>query len=154
MRRLTILTLLAATLLVSCGARPQKHMRDDALLDTIERHTIMYFTEFAEPQTGLARERSNDAGKTVTIGGSGFGMMAIIAGAERGYYPQAEGIERIGKMVGTLEELERFHGAWAHWYNADTRKPFSFSQFDDGGDLVETAFMVQGLLTARQWLKY
>ena len=129
-------------------------MSDEALLDTIERCTIKYFTDFADPATGLARERNNDRnGAIVTIGGSGFGMMAVIAGAERGYYPQQEGIDRIEKMVGSLEKFERFHGAWAHWYDADTGETFSFSQYDDGGDLVETAFMVQGLLTARQWLR-
>ena len=153
MQNKILITLAAAALLISCGPRPKQHMSDEALLDTVERCTIKYFTEFADPGTGLSHERNNDGGKIVTIGGSGFGMMAIIAGAERGYFPQAEGIERIGKMVGSLERLERFHGAWSHWYDAATARPFSFSQFDDGGDLVETAFMVQGLLTARQWLK-
>lgn len=148
------LLLSALVLLVSCAPRPVAQMSDEALLDTLERSTIKYFTEFADPATGLARERNNDAnGNIVTIGGSGFGMMAVIAGAERKYYPEAEGIERVGRMVASLERLERFHGAWAHWYDADSGNPFSFSQYDDGGDLVETAFMVQGLLTARQWLK-
>ena len=156
MRNNVLFALLAAgVLLGACGGpRPGgRHLSDEALLDTVERCTIKYFTEFADPATGLARERDNDRnGKIVTIGGSGFGMMAVIAGAERGYYPKEEGIGRVGKMVESLERLERFHGAWAHWYDADTGNPFSFSEFDDGGDLVETAFMVQGLLTARQWL--
>ena len=152
----TMILLAAAVLLpAACGPRTPRHLLgDEALLDTVERCTIKYFTDFADPATGLARERDKDMnGKIVTIGGSGFGMMAVIAGAERGYYPEAEGVERIGRMVGSLERLERFHGAWAHWYDADSGNPFSFSEFDDGGDLVETAFMVQGLLTARQWLE-
>ena len=155
MRNNVLLILAAVALLASCGPRraPRQLLSDEALLDTVERCTIKYFTDFADPATGLARERNNDRnGKIVTIGGSGFGMMAVIAGAEREYYPKAEGVQRIGRMVESLERLERFHGAWAHWYDADSGKPFSFSQFDDGGDLVETAFMVQGLLTARQWL--
>ena len=154
MNKIPFAAILLALMLVSCGPRPKAHLSDEALLDTVERYTIKYFTDFADPATGLARERNNDRnGNIVTIGGSGFGMMAVIAGAERDYYPMTEGINRVGKMVESLERLERFHGAWAHWYDADTGKPFSFSQFDDGGDLVETAFMVQGLLTARQWLK-
>ena len=153
MKNSLIAAALLAALLCSCGPRPQKQLSDDALLDTVERYTIKYFTDFADPATGLARERNNDQnGNIVTIGGSGFGMMAVIAGAEREYYPREEGVARIGKMVESLEKLERFHGAWAHWYDADTMQPFSFSQFDDGGDLVETAFMVEGLLAARQWL--
>ena len=148
--RSKVLFAIAVVLAASCA-----RLGDDALLDTVEKATIGYFTDFANPATGLARERSNDQnGDIVTIGGSGFGMMAIIAGAERGYFPREEGVARIGKMVETLEKLERFHGAWAHWYDANTLQPFSFSQFDDGGDLVETAFLVQGLLAARQWLSH
>lgn len=144
--------LLAAGLVLAACSN-HKPMDDDALLDTVEKATIGYFTDFADPATGLARERDKDQnGKIVTIGGSGFGMMAVIAGAERGYYPVAEGVQRVEKMVSSLEKLERFHGAWAHWYDADTMQPFSFSKYDDGGDLVETAFMVQGLLAARQWV--
>lgn len=140
---------------VSCGGRPRAELSDDALLDSLERLTIRYFTDYADPSTGLARERNNDTnGPIVTIGGSGFGMMAVIAGAERGYYTREYATELIGRMVTSLEGFERFHGAWAHWYNAETGQPFSFSRYDDGGDLVETAFMVQGLITARQWLQY
>ena len=148
----SLLLLAALTLVMGACASPA--LSDEALLDTVEKATIGYFTDFADPATGLARERNNDAnGHIVTIGGSGFGMMAVIAGAERAYYPAEEGVARIGKMVESLEKLERFHGAWAHWYDADSLQPFHFSEFDDGGDLVETAFLVQGLLTARQWLQ-
>lgn len=144
----------AAALICAAACTQQRQLPDDALLDVVEKATIGYFTDFADPATGLARERNNDAnGNIVTIGGSGFGLMAIIAGAERGYYSREEGVERIEKIVSSLEKLERFHGAWAHWYNADTMEPFSFSQYDDGGDLVETAFMVQGLVAARHWLE-
>ena len=144
-----------AICLLSCaGVKRHAGLSDEALLDTVERQTLKYFTEFADSATGLARERNNDQnGHIVTIGGSGFGVMALIAGAERGYYPEAESVERLGRIVTSLERLERFHGAWSHWYDADSGKPFSFSEYDDGGDLVETAFMIQGLLAARQWLK-
>ena len=146
-----IILLAALVLTGSCSLLP---LSDEELLDTVEKATIGYFTDFADRSTGLARERNNDTnGRIVTTGGSGFGMMAVIAGAERGYYSPEEGVDRIRKMVESLEKMERFHGAWAHWYDADSMQPFHFSEFDDGGDLVETAFLVQGLLTARQWLQ-
>jgi len=126
---------------------------DEALLDMTQRYTTRYFYEFAQPQTGMARERSNDPhGDIVTTGGTGFGIMALIAGAERKYVTRPETDRQLEKMISFLEKAERFHGAWAHWYDAGTGKPFSFSQYDDGGDLVETAFLMQGLLTARAWL--
>lgn len=127
---------------------------DEALLDMVQRATTRYFFEFAEPLTGMARERSNDLnGEIVTTGGTGFGIMALIAASERGYYPRKDVFTLIEKIVGFLEKAERFHGAWAHWYDARTGKPFSFSTYDDGGDLVETAFLVQGLLTAREYYR-
>ncbi len=132
----------------------RKAYRDEDLLDMTQRYTTRYFLDFAEPGTGMARERSNDVnGDIVTTGGTGFGLMAIIAGIERNYFPKEKGFEVINKIVSFLGSVERFHGAWAHWYNADTRKAFSFSKYDDGGDLVETALLMQGLLTAREYLK-
>ena len=126
---------------------------DGKLLEMVQEYTTRYFSDFAEPYTGLARERSNDVNADiVTTGGSGFGIMALIAAVERGYIGRDAAFAQFGKILSFLDEAERFHGAWAHWYDADTRKPFSFSKFDDGGDLVETAFLAQGLITLRQWL--
>lgn len=125
---------------------------DDQLLDMVQRYTTRYFYDFGHPDCGLARERSNDEhGDIVTIGGSGFGIMALVAGAERNYFPREKAKARIEKIVSFLEKADRFHGAWAHWYNGNTGKVFNFSEYDDGGDLVETAFMMEGLLTARQY---
>lgn len=127
---------------------------DEALLDMTQRYATRYFYDFAQPEAGLARERSNDVnGDIITTGGTGFGIMALIAGAERNYFSREDAYKKINKIVSFLEKAERFHGAWAHWYDANTGKVFSFSQFDDGGDLVETAFLTQGLLTAREYFR-
>lgn len=126
---------------------------DEALLDMTQRYTTRYFFDFAEPKTGMARERSNDVnGDIVTTGGTGFGIMALIAGAERNYIKRSDALNKITKIVSFLEKAERFQGAWAHWYDARTGKVFSFSKYDDGGDLVETALLMQGLLTAREYM--
>jgi hypothetical protein len=128
--------------------------KTDILLDMVQRYTTRYFSDFGEPRTGMARERSNDTnGEIVTTGGTGFGVMALVAAANRGYVTRQAACSQISKIVSFLETTERFHGAWAHWYNAQTGKPFSFSKYDDGGDLVETAFLTQGLLTARAYFK-
>jgi len=133
---------------------PVKPASDSDLLDMAQRYTTRYFYDYADPQTGMARERSNDInGNIVTTGGTGFGIMALVAGAERNYFSRSDAQKSITKIVTFLEKTERFHGAWAHWYNGNTGKAFSFSQFDDGGDLVETAFMMEGLLTAREYFR-
>jgi hypothetical protein len=124
---------------------------DDQLLDLIQQQTFKYFYDFAHPVSGLARER-NTSGDLVTTGGSGFGLMAIVAGIERGFVTRSEGVVHFEKVVGFLETCDRFHGAWPHWLNGSTGHVQPFSQKDNGADLVETAFLVQGLLTVRQYL--
>lgn len=124
---------------------------DEQLLTKIQEQTFRYFWDFAHPVSGLARER-NTSGDIVTIGGSGFGLMAIIVGIERGFISRNAGIERFKKTINFLAQAERFHGVWPHWLNGATGDAVAFSTFDDGGDLVETSFMAQGLLTVRQYL--
>ncbi|MDD3108110.1 MAG: glucoamylase family protein [Alistipes sp.] len=122
-------------------------MTDVQLQQMVQRYTLRYFWEFADPQTGLIYERSNDTRvQCVTIGGTGFGMMGLVAAVENGWLSRQEVVARLHRMTQTLEQLPRFHGAWAHWYNAGTFEPYHFSEKDNGGDLVETAFLVEGLL--------
>nr|WP_321487136.1 glucoamylase family protein [uncultured Draconibacterium sp.] len=124
---------------------------DEALLTLVQQQTFKYFWNFAHPGSGLARER-NTSGNTVTTGESGFGVMSILVGIERGFITRQQGIERLVTIVDFLTNADRFHGVWPHWLNGETGKTIPFSTNDDGGDLVETAFMMQGLLTVRQYL--
>ena len=124
---------------------------DNELLTLIQRQTFKYFYDFADPASGMARER-NTSGTTVTTGGSGFGVMALVVGMERNFITRSEGVTRLTKIIGFLETADRFHGAWSHWINGSTGKVIPFSNNDNGGDLVETAFMIQGLITMRQYL--
>ena len=124
---------------------------DEELLTLIQTQTFKYFWDFAHPASGMARER-NTSGDLVTLGGSGFGAMAILVGIQRGFITRAEGVARLEKIVGFLKTADRFHGVWPHWLDGNTGKTIPFSADDDGGDLVETALMIQGLLTVRQFL--
>jgi hypothetical protein len=124
---------------------------DDALLTLIQQKTFRYFYDFAHPSCGLARER-NTSGDIVTIGGSGFGVMALIVGMERGFITRDEGLTRLNKIIDFLETCDRFHGAWPHWLNGVTGKTHPFTSNDNGADLVETSYMIEGLITMRQYL--
>ena len=124
---------------------------DDELLTLVQQQTFRYFWDFGHPVSGLARER-NTSNETVTTGGSGFGVMAILVGIERGFISRTEGVERLQTIVDFLANADRFHGAWSHWLNGTTGKALPFSTKDNGGDLVETSYMAAGLLAARQYL--
>lgn len=124
---------------------------DSQLLDLVQRKTFTYFWEFGHPVSGLARERNNSE-DLVTAGGSGFGIMTIPIAIERGFVARNEGLERMKKIVGFLKNTaQRFHGAFPHWMNGKTGTVIPFSQKDNGADLVETSYLIAGLLTAREY---
>lgn len=125
---------------------------DNALLDTIQKRTFRYFWDFGHPVSGLARERSNGDNETVTSGGSGFGVMCIPVAIERNFITRAEGLTRMQTIVGFLKNTaQKFHGAFPHWLNGTTGAVIPFSTKDNGADLVETSYLMAGLLTARQY---
>ncbi len=139
---------------------PLKTINTDSLLDLVQYQTFQYFWQGAEPVSGMACERKHMDGiyplndsMVVTSGGSGFGLMAILVGIERGFISREQGVQRFLKILDFLETADRFHGAWPHWWNGETGKVEPFGKKDDGGDLVETAFLVQGLLTVRQYFR-
>lgn len=129
----------------------------DDLLDRVQSQTLKYFTEFAHPISGMAVERSDErhySNDVVTTGGTGFGIMAIIAGVERGFFERTKAIDQLTRIVNFLDTCDRYHGAWSHWYFGSTGKTRPFSPKDNGGDIVETAFLTQGLLAAREYFNH
>ena len=133
-------------------------MTDEQLLTSVQEAVFRYFWDFGHPVSGLTRERFYEGDRqTVTTGGSGFGLMAIIVGVERGFISRPEAAERILKILTFLDEkAARYHGAWSHWFDGTTGEPIAFDYDEFGnpimsGDLVETAFMIQGMLAVRQY---
>jgi len=126
-------------------------LTDEELLTKVQSQTFKYFYDYAHPISGMARERLGSE-NTVTTGGSGFGVMALIVGMERGFITRSQGITHLTKIISFLETADRFHGAWSHWIDGSTGHVIPFGTKDDGGDLVETAFMAQGLIAMRQYL--
>jgi len=125
---------------------------DNALLDLVQQQTFKYFWDYGHPVSGLARERSNATAETVTSGGSGFGVMAIVTAVSRGFITRTQGLTRIQTIVSFLKNTApKFHGAFSHWMNGTTGAVVPFGANDDGADLVETSYMMMGLLTARQY---
>ena len=128
-------------------------MTDEEFLDMVQRSTFRYFWVWGDPTSGVARERwaPDESDVTNTTGGGGFGVMAILVGIERGFVTREQGAERMLKIVDFLSnKIDKFHGAFPHWFNGTTGKVVNFG-VQDGGDIVETAFMIQGLLAARQY---
>ena len=127
-------------------------LSDDALLDKVQQQTFKYFWDFGHPVSGLSRERSNGDNNVVTIGGSGFGIMSIVTAINRNFITRAQGLARLQLITLFLKNTaQTLKGAYPHWMNGSTGAIIPFSQKDDGADLVETSYLVQGLLCARQY---
>lgn len=173
LKRYLIFTVFGGLLFTSCKnseedktetktaeAQQEQQISEEALLDTVQKQTLKYFWDFAEPNSGLARERYHPDGNypkddshVVTTGGTGFGLMGIVAGIERGFIPRDSAVARLNKIAGFLEKAPRFHGAWPHWLNGETGGARAFSKKDNGGDIVETSFLAQGFIVVREYLK-
>lgn len=170
--RLFIIIAAISLSLIACNEKTKKEevkdnsepelvkVTDEVLLDSVQKQTFNYFWDGAEPNSGMAPERIHmdniypfDDKHIVTTGGTGFGLMAILVGIERGFITKEQALERYEKIVTFLEKADRFHGAWSHWIDGTTGKVKPFSAKDDGGDLVETAFLIQGLLTVKEYFK-
>ena len=150
----------ACTTAANTDETQSREISDDSLMTLIQYRTFQYFWDGAEPTSGAARERfhadnvypENDK-HIITSGGTGFGVMAILVGIERKFITRQQGFERLDKLVEWLGKADRFHGAWPHWMNGETGQVKPFSPKDDGADLVETAFLAQGLLCVREYFK-
>ena len=134
----------------------EEALTDSELLDFAQRETFAYFWDFSASNSGAARERylpnEPETDKSiVTTGGSGFGLMALLVGIEKGFITREEGITRISSIVSFFETADRYHGAWPHWINDVNGNTIAFSDKDDGGDIVETSFLVQGLICVKEY---
>lgn len=133
------------------SSRKFPEISDSALLTLVQQQTFKYFWDFGHPVSGMARER-NTSGETVTTGGTGFGIMAIPVAINRNFITRSDGAARVRKIVSFLTTTApKFHGAFSHWMNGTTGAVVPFAPNDDGADLVETSYMMMGLLTARQY---
>ena len=142
---------------VSAGAfQPDTaFLKDRELIDKLQRDTFRYMWEHTYKESGLAYEDSrNKATGQATTGGTGFGVAAIVAATERGWVSREDAVARILKISRFLRDKtdrKNLHGAFPHWLDGRTGKTFSFSEKDNGADLVETSFLMQGLLIARAY---
>jgi hypothetical protein len=152
-----------------------KGLSDEELLETVQRQTFRYFWHYAHPNSGMARERSNTVTadfywdfineandepnlskgtfgpEACAVGGTGFGIMATIVAVERNWISREAALDRLIKIVDFLSKADSYHGIYPHFINGDTGKTVAFSRVDDGADVVETSYLMMGLLSARAY---
>ena len=139
----------AATAAVSAATQA---MSDDELLTMLQEACFRYYWEGADEYSGMALENIPGDDRIIATGASGFGIMALVVGTDRGFITREQGAERLNKITRFLEKAPRYHGVWSHFMDGKEVKTLPvFDMVDSGGDLVESAFLMQGLLAARQY---
>ncbi len=138
--------------LSSAVSAATRELSDDELLTMLQKACFSYYWEGADPHSGMARENIPGDDRIVATGASGFGIMALMVGVDRHFITRQQGVQRLTAIVHFLEHAQRYHGAWSHYMDGFTGRTMPvFGMYDDGGDLVETSFLMQGLLAARQY---
>ena len=169
MKKIVLISSLVSALFISCksstpisnGSGATLNSKTELqLMDQVQKEVLTYFWDYAEPNSMLGRERYHEDHiypqkdkHVITTGGSGFGMMTILVGVERKFISRKEAVKRLMTMANFLANSDRHHGAWSHWINGETGKTVPFGKKDNGGDLVETAFLVQGIISVREYFK-
>jgi hypothetical protein len=128
---------------------PVEEIPFDDLLELVQKQTFKYFWDFADPTSGMARERSQSL-TTLTVGGSGFGISCFPIAVERTWITRSQALNQLDKVLTFLENANKYHGVFSHWYDS-AGNTIPFSSQDNGGDIVETALLIQGLLINRQY---
>jgi len=127
-------------------------MSDDELLTMVQEACFRYYWDGGHPIAGMAIEILPGDENLVAVGASGHGIIALLVGIDRGFISREQGVERMLKITRFLSKADRFHGAFPHFLDGRSGRVISrFGKYDNGGDLVETAFLMQGLLAARQY---
>ena len=129
--------------------------RDEVFLEDLERRQFRYFWEQADPNTGLVADRARTDGLPLdenhqgvaSIAATGFGLTAICIGAERQWISRDEAKERVRATLRFFStRAEQFHGWFYHWLDART----GVRRWNSEVSSIDTAFLLAGVLTARQ----
>lgn len=122
---------------------------DAQFLETLSRQTFRYFLDQADPITGLIKDRSTPDSPASTAA-VGFGLSALVVGAQRGFISRDEAYDRSLKAVRSLEQLQastpQFHGFLHHFIDMKTLEPWRDTEVSS----IDTALMVAGMLHAAQ----
>lgn len=148
-------------LVTACSAHPQEfspdhdYLADREALEELQRDAFKYMWEQSCPHSGMAYEATFDwEERPVAVGGTGFGIAAIVVAADREWITREQALTRILKIATFLRDRTpraELHGAFPHWLEGSTGAIRRFGNRDDGADIVETSLLMQGLLIARAY---
>ncbi|MBQ7062034.1 MAG: hypothetical protein IJM88_01935 [Bacteroidales bacterium] len=78
----------------------------------------------------------------------GYSLTAVVSAAELGFITQEEAVSRIGHIIDTVAQLDKWNGHLFNWYDIHTLKalPNFFISTCDSGNFVACLHVVKGFL--------
>jgi len=106
-------------------------------------------TDKNSPGYGLIRDKDT-AENMSSIASVGFGLSAIIIGAERGYISKVEARDRtIGTLKTFLSNAASEYGFFYHFLDMKTAQ--KYSSFSDCASIIDTSILLNGAITSAEY---
>jgi cellobiose phosphorylase len=128
---------------------------DTAILRRLARKTWDYYEDFAGamdhylPPDNYQEDPANGVAHRTSPTNIGFLLLATLSARDFGYISTIEMIERIEKILSTIEKLETWKGHLYNWYDTTTLevlRPFFISTVDSGNFIGYMITLKEGLL--------
>ena len=135
-------------------AMPVLSPEDDQFLNDLEHASFQFFWDQGNPRTGMVKDRCNlrnDKGDAASIAATGFGLTALCIGDQRGFVSRTDALQRIFVTLRFLwKKLPNHRGFFYHFANPETGD----RMFDSEVSSVDTAILLCGVLTVRQYFRH
>ncbi len=125
---------------------------DEELLDFIQAAHVNYFMERVEVNSGMHAISFGIDDATVSVKETGLSILAYIVAAKRGFVSHSVITNRLVRILGFLEGVEKYNGAFPALLDGRTGNGIFAIDSVPEGDVKATAFLMQGLLAAQQYI--
>lgn len=141
--------------IATTSSTPTLSPEDDQFLNDVEHASFLFFWEQGSPRTGMVKDRCNvraeRQGDAASIAATGFGLTALCIGAQRGFIPAGDALERVFVTLRFLwKKLPNHRGFFYHFANPETGE----RMFDSEVSSVDTAILLCGILTVREHFRH
>ncbi|MFB3828055.1 MAG: glucoamylase family protein [Bryobacteraceae bacterium] len=165
MTRRTLLAVPGSALAGLYNSPTKLSSEDDRFLEDLSRRSFQYFWEHTDPETGITRGRAKADGAPYdpvrrdigSIAVTGFGLAGLCIAAQRGWVRPDEARTRVRNALRFFaDHAPQEHGWFFHWMNVKTGQRsgvLETSAKKSELSSIDTALLMGGILTARQYFK-
>lgn len=127
---------------------------DHTFVDEVQRASFQFFIEQSHPETGLVADRARAEGTNrpslSSIASTGFGLTSLCIASERQWIAPVDAENQALKTLRFLhDKMPHVNGFYYHFVNNATGERAGRNEVSS----IDTALLLAGVLTARQYFK-